>query len=711
MAAGKKVLAPKRIYIIYLLMALALFVLALRLFWVQIVWGGDLRQQAEEFRTQNIILNPNRGNIYDRNRNELVSSIPAFSVYVQPRELKEPQALADKLAPLLSMKTDAVYQKVSSGKTFVWIIHGIDLETADRIKKLNLEGVGLVEGSKRAYKQGSMAAHLLGFVGDDNQGLAGIEKRYDEQLGGTPGWLITENDAAGKPIPQAAKRVYSSRPGSSLVLTVDQTIQYFVERELNQIETDYQPSEATIIVMDPKTGEVLAMGSRPTFEPGNWSAVSDKIWNGNTATLYNYEPGSTFKMFIGAAGLEEKSVKETDSFYDPGFSIINGRKVFCWVREGHGYETFIDAVQNSCNTVFIQVGMKLGKERLYKYLKGFGFGAPTGIDLPGEEAGVIRPEEKSIDLDLATMCIGQSIAVTPIQLITAVSAIANGGNLMKPHLVKEILDDKGNIISEIKSQTIRQPISGDTARRLSSMLEKVVLEGTGKMAQVEGYRIAGKTGTAQVPGPGGYLEGKYVASFAGFAPSDDPRIAVLVVVAEPKGGKYHGGEVAAPAFQTIMRDTLVYLGIPEQKDQYEEGSLSTGSTAKDAVSSGLIPVPEVVGFPVTEAVNILKESGMTARPSASQGIVSEQNPAGNSSALRGSLVSLKVTPFNPSKPPDNLIVPNLTGLTVKKTGILLESLGLKLEGQGNGLAQEQQPLPGTQVKPGSTIKVLFKIPD
>jgi stage V sporulation protein D (sporulation-specific penicillin-binding protein) len=707
MVTGKTVLTPKRVIIVSLAVTAALLFLLFRLFWIQIVWGGELRRQAEEFRTQNVVLQPHRGNIYDCHRNEMVTSIPAFSVYVPPAKTKELRALADRIAPLLEMEPASVYRKISTEKSFVWVKHKVDLETAERLKKLDLEGVGLIEGSKREYKQGNMAAHVLGFVGDDSQGLTGLERNYDSELRGIPGWLAVESDATGQPVPQAVKRVYPSRPGHSLILTIDQTIQYFVERELDRLMSTYQPAQATILVMEPETGEVLAMGSRPTFDPERWNTVSQKVWEGNTATLYNYEPGSTLKMFVAAAALEEGAVKESDGFYDPGFIKVNGRRINCWKREGHGHQTFAQAVENSCNVVFMQVGRKLGKERLYKYLRGFGFGSPTGIDLPGEETGVLKPQEKTIDLDLATMCIGQSIAVTPVQLLTAVCAIANGGRLMKPHLVEAVLDDAGRVSRQVKPQVVRQPISSDTARRLSSMLEKVVLEGTGKSAQVEGYRIAGKTGTAQVPGPGGYVEGKYVASFAGFAPLDDPRVAVLVVMAEPKGGKYHGGEIASPAFQTIMRDTLVYLGIPEQEGLHQAERLSGSSLAWGTIPRPQVFVPDVVGFPLTEARWLMGKHGLVARASGDQGVVREQYPSGGSRTSRGSSVTLKINPLDPAKPPEYLVVPDLTGLTLKKTGVLLEALGLKLEAKGSGLAVKQQPAAGIKVQPGSIVKVEF----
>lgn len=701
--AGKIVFA-RRINFILFFSLLTLLAWVGRLFWVQVVWGGELRQQAEEFRTRQLVLNPARGNIYDRHHNELVTSIPAFSVYARPKTIREPAELAREIAPVLGMKENEVYQKLNVDRPYVWLKHQVDPETANLIRSLNIEGIGLVEGSKRAYKQGSIAAHLLGFVGDDHQGIAGLEKSYDRELRGSPGYLLVESDAAGQPVPQNFRRVSPSAPGNNLVLTIDQTVQYFVEKELDEIMADHQPARANIIVMDPNTGEILAMGSRPSFDPERWQEVEQEVWDKNTATLYNYEPGSTLKMFVAAAALEEKIVRPQDVFYDPGYIVVNGRKIYCWDKKGHREQTFVQAVENSCNPVFIQIGLKLGKERLYKYLNGFGFGAPTGIDLPGEETGILRPLERATDLDLAAMSIGQSISVTPIQLLNAVCAVANGGSLMKPYVVKTIVDNEGKVTRKREPEVIRRVISKESALELSQMLEKVVLEGTGKKAQVPGYRIAGKTGTAQIPGPGGYLEGKYVASFAGFAPLDNPRIAVLVVVVDPKGKEYHGGEVAAPAFQNVIRKTLGYLGIPEEEGLHQkEREVNPPPSLAE-----MTPVPDVTGFPVADARWLLESRGLVPRPSAEEGIVQEQNPAGGSQVSRGSAVVLRVTPLRSENvTPEYLTMPDLSGLSVKRAGEVCEALGLRPQIRGGGLVVKQEPPPGTKVKRGTVVTLEF----
>ncbi|SHI45725.1 penicillin-binding transpeptidase domain-containing protein [Desulfofundulus thermosubterraneus] len=687
----------RRLGVLFLIALLAFSCLIARLFFVQVLWGGQLRQEATKIRTRDIILQPNRGNIYDRQHNPLVTSIPSYSIYTHPDQIKDPGSVADKVTAILGIRREEIYEKLAARGPFVWLQHGVEF---DRAKKLQgISGLGFIESSTRFYKQGNLAAALLGFVGDDNQGLNGLEKSYDRELRGSPGKMVLEIDAQGRQIPQSAVLVKRSEAGNNLVLTLDQTIQYYVERELDRIVSAYQPKWAVILVMDPKTGEILAMGNRPTFDPSRWRKFPREVWEKNPVTLYTYEPGSTFKMITAAAALEEGVVRPTDWFNDPGYAVVNGRRIYCWDRKGHGLQSFAQAVGNSCNPVFIQVGLKLGKERFFKYVRGFGFGTPTNIDLPGEESGVVLPEERASELDIATMAIGQSIAVTPIQLLTAVSAIANGGYLMQPHVVRAVEDASGKTIREITPRVIRQVISTETARQLSGLLEKVVLEGTGKRALVEGYRVAGKTGTAQVPGPGGYVEGKYVASFAGFAPADNPRIAVLVVVGEPRGQEYHGGEVAAPAFGAVVRDTLRYLGVPEDP--------SRESQDVPPEQDELVVVPNVVGFPVREALWLLQERGLRSWSPGKTGLVTGQEPPAGKRVPPGTTVSLQIVT---GKAPEQLVVPDLSGLTVKKAGSILEELGLKFKASGSGVAVRQRPEAGSRVAPGTTVFVEFAPP-
>lgn len=702
-----------RILIVLGLGVLCFAVLLGRLCWIQLVRGDELSKMAAGKRVKDQILEPVRGNIYDRNHNELVTSVPVNSVVLDPSLIEDPEKEAPRIAALLGMNQDEVLKKLKTKGNYVLLKRNVDAETTEKLKKLEIYGISFEPESRRSYRQPGMAAHLLGFVGDDNQGLNGIEKSFDSELRGVPGKLLIEEDAAGRQLPQTAYRRIPPVEGNNLVLTLDQSIQFFVERELDKVVQQYQPSRAVILVADPKTGEILAMGTRPSFDPENWSKYPQSVWDKNPATLYNYEPGSTFKIITAAAALEEGTVRVGDRFYDPGYIKVKGNTIYCWDRSGHGAETFAEGVMNSCNPVYIQVGLRTGKEKLYKYINGFGFGQPTGIDLPGEEKGVIIPKEKATELDLATISIGQSLAVTPVQVLRALSAVANGGQLMKLHLVKSVENGEGKTVKAFDPEPVRQVISSATATQMSVLLQKVVLEGTGKAAFVEGYRVAGKTGTAQVPGEkGGYAAGRYVASFAGYAPADDPRIAVLVMVAEPKGGKYYGSEVAAPVFQAVARDTLRYLRIPEDpslpvpKDYKKDEKTETPQPETTTKQK----VPNVVGFPLDDAVQALKTAGLYASVEGKQGYVFDQKPPGGTLLGRGSAVQIKVSAVAPSASRDQVVVPDLRGMSVKKAGMLLEEVGLVLNPYGSGLAVKQSPSPGTKLNKNSTVIVEFAPP-
>lgn len=726
MATGRN--TANRMSAILLVITAFFVVLILRLSWLQLIQREELGKKALDVRGRDEVLEPARGVIYDRNHIELVGNYPVKSVYANPDiftvkvrageggDNQEKEELRDqaikKISSILVLDEVNILKTMNSKQPFVWLKHRVDYETFQRLTDVLDEykatGIGFIDGSRRSYPQGMMAAHVLGYVGMDPSARGGIERIYDRELYGVPGRLVTETDAGGRELPQTRSLYVPSTPGNNLILTLDRTIQYYVERELDEIDEKYKPARASIIVMDPVSGEILAMGSRPIYDPARYTDYPQSVWNFNPSVHFNYEPGSTLKMFVAALALEEGVVKEDDRFYDPGYAVVNGKKIQCWDPAGHGVETFAEGLQNSCNTVFIQTGLKAGKEMLYKYLRGFGFGQLTGIDLPGEEAGLVIPESKASDLDLATMAMGQSIAVTPIQLVTAVSSLANGGHLVKPQLVRAVEDKDGNVVRSIESQVVRQVVSKSTSIRMNSLLQEVVMEGTAKKGYVEGYAVAGKTGTAEVPGQKGYEQGKYVASFAGYAPADNPRIAVLVVVAEPKGPLYHGGDVAAPAFKDVVRDTLRYLNVPENPNLPWPKLLPRpeGKTLVTA-RNRMIRVPNVIGFPVSEARSFLVESGFNSKVDGKQGLVAEQKPAGGSQVDRGTLVSLRISDYNAENPPADVLVPDVRGLTIRRAGSILQQLGLDFGIVGSGLAVSQKPLPGNKVARGAMVTVEF----
>lgn len=698
----------RRITVLFLLAAAFLSCIIIRLAWIQFVRGDELRQQGIINRMRDVPVEAKRGSILDRNGNELVTSVSADSIYVIPNHIKKPDEVAAQVAPLLGMDVAKVKSIITKKSRFEWLKRKVDFEVSKKIKDLKIEGIGFAEESRRYYKQETLAPHILGFTGTDNQGLMGMEAAFEEELKGIPGRIVIEHDAAGREIPQALHQYIPPTQGHNLVLTLDQTIQHFVERELDKIVSTYKPKIAVIIVMDPKTGDVLALGNRPTFSPNKWREVPQNVWDRNPAVWYNYEPGSTFKIITASSALEENAVKATDRFYDPGYYQVADRKIRCWKAGGHGSQNFEEVVQNSCNPGFIQTGLNLGKEKFYKYIRAFGFGQTTGIGLPGEAKGIMINEKDATNLNIATMSIGQSIAVTPMQLITAISAVANDGKLMTPHLVKRIEDPKGQVIKEFPPEVVRQVISKETARQTSQLLENVVLKGSGKNAYVDGYRAAGKTGTAQVVAErGGYASGKYVASFAGYAPVNDPQIAVLIMVAEPQGGMYYGGQVAAPVFAPLAQDILRYLGVPEQKN-LPKPKTNPWEVEEERIE---VAVPNVVNLPLDEAQKLLRGSGLAFETRGSGKMVYGQIPESGALVLTGTTVILDLSGASGAQGKGQEVsVPNLKGMTIREAGNLLESLGLKLEPSGSGLAEIQSPKAGIKLPRGSTVKVTFKPP-
>lgn len=672
---------------------------------MQLVEGDRLRQEALDVRMRDVPVEAKRGTIFDRNGQELVTSVSVDSAYAFPPQIQDKRTAADKIAWALGMDKEDVYKKLTQNVGFVWLKRRIDYQSSQNLKSLKISGVELVEENQRFYRQENLAAHILGFSGDDNQGLTGLESVYDNELKGTPGRIVIEKDAVGNNIPEALHQFIPPVPGHNLVLTIDQTVQFFVERELDKIVEEQHPKLAVIIVMNPKTGEILAMGNRPTYNPGDWRNYPQDVWDHNPSIWYNYEPGSTFKIITAAAALEEGAVRPSDSFFDPGYIKVADRMIHCWYDGGHGSQTFVEVVQNSCNPGFITVGLRLGKEKFYKYINAFGLGDKTSISLPGEELGIQIAENEATDLNIATMSIGQSIAVTPIQLITAASAVANGGQLLKPFLVKAITDANGKVVKEYKPEPVRQVISNNTAQTLMGLLTNVVVKGSGRNAFVDGYGAAGKTGTAQVVEAGGYADGKYVASFMGFAPADDPQLAALVMVAEPKGSSYFGSQVAAPVFKSIALDTLRYMKVPERPSLEKPKSPFVFEDPKHKLL-----VPSVVNYPVEDAKRVLNNSGLNVQVRGEGNIVYNQVPNGGAEVLSGTTVILNLNSPE-TVPADQVTVPDLKGLTIKEAGVILEKLGLLLNPAGSGIAVGQNEAPGTRVPKGTTITVDFQPQD
>jgi stage V sporulation protein D (sporulation-specific penicillin-binding protein) len=696
----------KRIYQLFIVLGVLLFGLTLRLGWVQFVRGDELYQMALDNRMRDVPVEAKRGTIYDRNHKELAISVSSDALYAIPPEVKgsgQAEQIARALAPIIGMDEETIYNKITKNSSFEWIKFKVMPEHVQTIQKLRLKGIDFAEKSQRFYPKDNLAAHVLGIAGIDNIGLEGIDKYCDQELGGVPGRIVIEYDARGREIPQAMHMYIPPQDGHSLELTIDETIQYIAERELDKAFVARQAKSATIVVMDPHTGEILALACRPDFNPNSY-ADYPAANRRNIAVSNAYEPGSVFKIVTASAALEEGVVRPESPFNCTGGFPVGKHVIHCSGRNAHGSESFIDVVANSCNVGFATVGLRLGVDPFYSYLRAFGFGEKTGIDLPGEAVGILVPQAQAKDIHLATMAMGQANAVTPIQMITAVSAAANGGNLMKPQLVKRVLDVNGEVIQEMAPQVIRRVISEKTSAEMRSILEGVVADGTGRNGQVDGYRVAGKTGTAQKPAPGGgYMTNEYVASFVGFAPADQPRIAVIVLVDAPQGYPYFGGWVAAPVFQAVVKDTLRYLGVP-----YQLPLKAAAGTPEDPAPQGKI-VPDVVGLPLDDAKQRISKAGFVPVVDGEGERVWGQTPPGETQVRSGTRILLYPGPNEArNEETHEVTVPDVTGKTIREAGSIVGAAGLRIKAEGSGVAVKQSISPGTVVKAGTTLDVEFK---
>lgn len=571
---------------------LVFFIIDLRLGYVQFFLGNMLTDGAKELWSRDIPFEPERGEIVDRNGVPLATNVSAPTVYVVPRQIKDPADAAEKLAAVLNMPKEKAYELITKRASSVKIPQGrkISHEKAKEIRALGIEGVYIGEDSKRHYPFGNYLSHVLGFAGIDNQGLMGLELYYDEKLKGKKGSVKFYANAKGERMNDMADDYKPPVDGMDLKLTIDSKIQTIVERELDIAQAEYNPDGIIAIAMNPNNGEVLAMSSRPDFDPANFKNVPPEIYNRNLPIWSTYEPGSTFKIITLAAALEEGKVNlEKDHFHDSGSVEVGGARLRCWKKGGHGSQTYLEVVQNSCNPGFVELGERLGKESLFKYIRDFGFGEKTGIDLQGEGKGILFNLDRVGPVEQATTAFGQGVSVTPIQQVAAISAAVNGGTLYTPYIAKELINPAtGEVLMKKSPDAKRKVISKETSDEIRKALESVVAKGSGKKAFVDGYRVGGKTGTAQKAQNGRYLENNHIVSFIGFAPADDPQLVVYVAVDNPKGTVQFGGVVAAPIVGEIMGDSLRAMGVKPRKDQIEK--------ELTWMDSPMIEVPDMVGL-------------------------------------------------------------------------------------------------------------------
>jgi len=617
-------LNKRRILFVFFVIGALILALALRLAWIQIVRAEEYTDKAIAQQTSDIPLEAKRGVIYDRNGKELATSATCYTVWARPPQIEENYTTEEKvddisnqLAVVLDMKASDVKSKLKKDQALIRIAKYLDKDTCDKVRELDITGIEIAENTKRYYPLGNFASQLLGSVNDDNVGRSGIEQEYNEYLSGVAGRWIKNTDIYGNALAYGQDTYYQAEDGLGVTLTLDEVLQHYAENAIANGMKETKASRIICLVMDPKTGDILAMASNPGFDPNDATEPDSKsektafdkmseekqteylssMWR-NPIVSDTYEPGSTFKLITTSAALEEGVATPDSSYYcNVGYEVPGtGWTLHCWSTVPHGAQTLTEAVGNSCNPVQIQLALKMGKETYYDYLEMFGItdSSLTNIDLPAESNAQIQAEENIGNLELATISYGQGIAVTPIQLVSAVSAIGNNGVLMQPRMVKSLVDTDGDVVKNFETKEVRKVISSKTAKEMRKIMEHVVADGGGGNAKIAGYRIGGKTGTADKPSAsGGYSNDTY-SSFIGMAPMNDPKLTVLVVVDSPQGVQF-GSATAAPIAKEFLENALPYLGVTPNYSKSEEKELKSEYTY----------VPKVTGKSCSDAIGIL----------------------------------------------------------------------------------------------------------
>lgn len=628
-----------------------------RAFYLQILQHEILEKKADKQHQHRVDLTPARGSILDRNGTTLAESIHMDSCYAEPRRIKDVAGTAAVLSPILGIPKSELITKLSVNKSFIWIERWLAPELAIRVKNMKLPGIGFAPESKRFYPNMEIASHVVGFTGRDPNGLEGIELKYDGTILGNTGYMITERDALGRNIAVMNTVIKDSSPGKSVVLTLDKTIQFIAEKELAKAVTESNAKAGMALVMESDTGKVLAMANYPTFNPNAYSRYSLAELR-NHVVADSFEPGSTFKVFTIAAAVDSNTVKESDVYNcENGSYHIAGRTIHD--DHPHSRLTVSEIMKYSSNIGSAKIGFKMGEAKLSSYLRNFGFGGRTGIDLPGEATGSLK--KHSYVIDLATTSFGQGVSLSAIQLTTALSAIANGGVLMKPYLVEQIIDDNGAVVQKFEPQIVRRVISPETALKVTKMMETVTGDGgTGMKAALDGFRVAGKTGTAQKVDPvTRTYSSKRIGSFIGFVPAEKPKLTIAVIIDEPQGIKY-GGVVAAPAFRGIAQNSLAYLKIQPTQPitaKVKPGDKTSAATATDddepedyesddgeqALSAEGEVMPNFRGMSMRRVLQVMEKRGINIRLIGS-GRAAEQSPPPGHRIREDGKVWIKFTP-------------------------------------------------------------------
>lgn len=679
-----------------------------RLVDLQIVRQKELTARGVKQWTRSGVVSARRGDIVDANGKLLAQSVTSFILTARPRDVKNVNALAGVLARELGLSEETIIKKLSGSKAAsVTLARQISREDADRLRAIRqsaenpdsdaLIGITFDEDVSRWYPMGTLLAQVLGLCNVDGEGQSGLELKYNDELSGKPGRIVTEVDARARTLPDGVTLYVPAEQGHTLRLTIDRDVQAAVERAVRECAQVNDAVSVQAIAMDVNTGAVLAMAMYPTYDPANPPRDDlDKLNELMRLTVLGdvYEPGSTFKMLTASAAIDCGATSPQEGFYCSGKITVDGSTVRCWGAP-HGAETMARALENSCNPVFTQLALRLGSERFYQYLHAFGLGSRTGIDLYGEASGILIGQNRVKNVDLARIGFGQSVAVTPIQMITASCAVVNGGRLMKPYLVEAIEDSDGNVLEQTSPKVVSTPISAETSATMRKLLYGVVENGGGKNAKVNGYAIGGKTGTAQIYRNGKIESNLHIGSFVGFAPADNPRVALLVTVNEAKVKPDYGGTTAAPFAAQIFEEILPLLGVAKTKG---------GAEAKQTT------MPDVTGMNVRDAKAILREAGIDAVTDGENPIVTGQLPPAGTTVQEGFCAMLYVMGESAPQAQDYARVPDVIGLDMRRCAQEIRLSGFEMNAQGEGLAAGQSPAGGSYAPTGTQVRVTFEMP-
>lgn len=707
-----------RLIVVAIAIGSVIGLLLVKMLYLTVIKGPELAEEAETQWKSEMNLTAMRGNIVDRNGSILVTSTNVYRIEVDMDTLKTyiedekttVEKVSSDLAEALGASYDDIYGKLSDEENkFIILSKGLEKDVIDKVKSLEIRGLVYYDEIERYYPNGNYLSQVLGIINSEGVGLTGLELQYDDYLSGLSGIRIGGVDAYSNDLPFVSGKQTNAINGKDIVTTIDENLQYYAELVANEGLETYKAKRVSITIMNPNNGEILAMASTPGYDPNDpyegyenfeGDTENDKIQNmwRNSIVSDTYEPGSTFKIITMAAAMEEGLIHDDDVFVCNGSKTFGDVNVHCWNLSGHGEQTAAEILKNSCNVGFMELGARLGAEKLNEYIKKLGFGSITGIDLPGEAEGIVKSTNSISDIDLATIAFGQTNTLNALQLLTAVNAVANGGNLIQPHIVKEIThkDSNGNTIVDktIEGKTTENVLSEKTSATLREYLERTATQDAGAGTFVQGYDIGGKTGTAQKVDieTGSYSADKYIASMVAMTPVDDPQLTVYISVDEPSTGVYYGGQVASPLMKKLFSHIFAYIESPTGKASY--------SISKDVV------IPEVRGKSIEEAKSILEENGLGCEINGDGNTIVSINPYPGTTVKAGSKITL--TASSKSSIDNKIIMPDLAGTTVEFAINLLDNLGLQYEYEGSGKVVEQSISSGELISSGTKVKLVFK---